>query len=373
MVSLTFKGLNVSLPVYIEKIGGSVATAGLPLTALTIGAVLIRPVTGWALDSYGRRVIFLSGILLFFLCSVVYIWLIPVYFLIAVRFIQGLGWGVCNTAVNTIASDNIPLARLGEGLGVFFLTQSITMVIAPAASLWLLNNYSFRTFFSICSLSILFSLILALMLHYPRHERQTNGSKAVFFEKTAVLPALIVLLTSLSLSSALSFLVLYAMQKGLTTAGAYFAAMSLTTFVTRPLSGRLTDKLGNRGGYDLLFVTGALAMSIAMPILAQTSTTFHMFAGGILNGVGLGFIQAPLLTLCVRNVPADKKGAANATYWTGVDLGIAIGSVLWGIVAVAVGYRIMFNLATVPMIVAFITYLFFRKTINRSDKIVPAA
>ena len=87
------------------------------MASLTLAAVFSRPVAGWALDQYGRRLIFLGGLLVFLLPSILYAFMVPVTLLIVLRFIQGLGWGVANTSSWTVASDIVPPARLGRERG----------------------------------------------------------------------------------------------------------------------------------------------------------------------------------------------------------------------------------------------------------------
>ena len=45
---LAFHSLHPTLPIYIEKFGGTAKIAGLALTSLTVAAIFSRPVTGWA-------------------------------------------------------------------------------------------------------------------------------------------------------------------------------------------------------------------------------------------------------------------------------------------------------------------------------------
>ena len=68
-----FHSLIPTLPVYISNHGGSDSSAGLALATLTIAAVISRPFAGWALDRYGRKMIFLGGLLFFLLPVIVYI------------------------------------------------------------------------------------------------------------------------------------------------------------------------------------------------------------------------------------------------------------------------------------------------------------
>jgi MFS family permease len=122
------------------------------MAALTLAAVFSRPVAGWALDKYGRKLIYLGGLLVFLVPSILYIFMVPVTLLIVLRFIQGLGWGVANTSSWTVASDIVPPERLGEGMGFFSATLSISMAVAPAVALWLIAQYSFEALFLACSL-----------------------------------------------------------------------------------------------------------------------------------------------------------------------------------------------------------------------------
>ncbi len=73
-----------------------------------------------------------------------------------------------------------------------------------------------------------------------------------------------------------------------------------------------------------------------------------------------------MIALSVRNLPAEKVGVANATYWTAFDLGIFIGSIVWGLLAAAVGYGMMFYLTIIPVALALLIY-FSKKIVKFND------
>lgn len=354
---LAFHSLYPTLPIYIERFGGSTKIAGLALTALTAAAIVSRPVTGWALDKYGRKPIFIGGLFLFLIPMVIYIWLVPVVLLIALRFVQGLGWGIGNTASGTVASDLVPRQRMGEGMGYYSLTLSVSMAFSPVLALWLIDRYSFRELFMACSLLVFISLVLALFIKYPRQERPPSAPVAsfAFMEKEALQPAAVIFLVIFTYSALISFLPLYARLQGLATVGYFFTALALTTLISRPLSGIIVDKAG-RSGYNLSVIVGTMASVAAMPVLAQTDSLLHLLLGGFLYGIGFGFIQPTMLALAIRSVPHHKKGAANATFWTAVDMGAATGSICWGFVAATLGYKVLFHLTIVPLLIALLVY-----------------
>lgn len=352
---MSFHILLPTLPIYIQNHGGSKGTVGLALAFIMFGAIAARPFTGWALDNFNRKIILMLGLLTFLLPSLVYISMLSVIPLLIFRAIQGLGWGIGNTAHATVASDIIPRLRLGEGLGFFSLTISISLAMAPALGLWLVDNYSFTYLFFTCSGLASASLLLALMVKYPKTNPLPAKTKLVFIEMQALRPAVLALLLGLSYSSLVSFLALFARQKGMTTAGLFFTFLAIISVLSRPLGGRFIDMKGKRG-YDFVISIGSIAIIICMVVLAQTSAPWYLVLGGILYGIGFGFLQPSLMALCINSVPADRKGAANATYWTAYDIGVALGSIVWGILSSSYGYSTMFLVNAIPPVIALFVY-----------------
>lgn len=353
-IYLVFFSFAPTLPIYIEEFGGSSTFAGLAMASLTLAAVFSRPFAGWGLDKYGRKLIFLGGLLLFLLPSIIYISMVSVTFLIVLRFIQGLGWGVANTSSWTVASDIVPPERLGEGMGFFSVTLSISTAVAPGIALWLISQYSFEALFLACSLLIVLSVILAMIIKYPQI-KQAGKTKIVFLERAALRPAMVILFISISYSSPLSFIALYALRQGMASAGLYFAAFAITTLLSRPLSGIVIDRKGPKG-YDLVVLIGSIAIVAAILVLTWLATPLHLVIGGIFYGLGFGFIQPTILAQCIKCVPSVRRGAANATYWTALDIGVASGSIGWGFVANALGYSMMFFLTLIPVAIATAIY-----------------
>lgn len=145
-IYISFDSMIPVLPLYIEIWEGISGGTGLPFASLALGALLIRPFAGWAVDNYRRRNLFWLWLLLFLLPVLIYILMVSAYLLIGLRFLQGIGFGVSTTALFTVASDIMPRNRFGEGMGYFTAAMSLT----PAS--WQLHLWSwglFRVSFSI--------------------------------------------------------------------------------------------------------------------------------------------------------------------------------------------------------------------------------
>lgn len=351
-----FNSLIPTLPIYVEIYEGISWATGFPMAALTIGAVLIRPVAGWALDAYGRKAILLGGVLLFLLPSLSFIGMLSAFALIGLRLVQGVGWGIGNTAINTVASDIVPRERMGEGMSIFTATMGLSLAFAPALGLWLQEQFSFPILFTVVSVFIAISLLLALFIEYPEIEKKKEKIKWLTLEKNSLVPALVVLFYTINVSSIMSFVAVYAELQGITSSGIFFTATAITTLAVRPLVGYLVDKKGD-WGYNLCMVMGTAGMVLAMVLLAHLTTVAHLVLGGLLHGFGFGIIQPTILARCLQLAPEKSRGAATATYWTTFDIGVALGSALWSLVVPWTGYYWMFLFTIVPVIIGFILYL----------------
>ena len=359
---LAFHSLVPTLPIYIQEQGGSSGLAGLAMAALTVAAVIIRPIAGWALDKYGRKIILLIGLLVFLIPALIYSFLIPILPLLLLRFVQGFGWGIGTTAQGTLASDIVPSGRLGEGLGYYGLANSLSLAMGPAIGLWLIGSRSFSNLFITSLFLTIASFGLVLLIKSPKLGGTNQGAKPVFLEKLALGPSLIILLTTITYSSLLSFLALFMQEQGLSTAGWFFTFMAISSFASRPLAGTLVDKKG-QSGCQLTILAGLTAIALALYVVAGTSSLWQLILGGCLYGLGFGFIQPTTLVLCINSVPPARRGAANATYWTAFDIGVALGSILWGVIANYFGYATMFYLNIIPLLLALVFYLTKRSAI----------
>lgn len=352
-----FQMLMPTIPVYAEKLGGSQSEAGLVMGVFAVSAVLIRPFAGRAIDIYGRKGIFLLGLGVFFVSVLAYNWLPTVLLLMVFRLIHGLGWGASSTAAGTIASDTIPHKRLAEGMGYYGLASDIAMAVAPAYGLFIVGSHGFPALFFSSAAAILLAMILALLMIYQRSFRADRPSRTVFFEKAALRPSLVMFFVTMTFGAIVSFLALYASQLGISNIGIFFTVYALALMSVRPLFGRLAD----RRGFNLVMVPGILAIAVAMFLLYSARAYAHpltlLLLAAVVYGIGFGAVQPSLQAMAVLNVPFSRRGAANGTFYSAFDLGIGLGSGLWGVVADVWGYSAMYLAAILPAFLALIFYV----------------
>jgi len=358
--------LNPTLPIYIESITGKQALSGLGMGVFFLSAVLFRPFAGRIVDTRQRKSVFLFGSSIFFISILALNWAPTLLVLLLARFVQGFGWAYCNTAAGTLASDVIPKHRFAEGIGFYGLSLSIAMGIGPALGLFLLQRYSFQLMFYFCAGSVLLSFLLAVIINHHSESKESSRDKSsvavktVLLEKKALLPSLVMFFQCINTAAIIFFLALYGQFRHVPEIGTFFIVYAISITISRPIFGRLAD----RKGYDVVIVPGLILCGLATGILYLAHTLPVFILAGLIYGFGFGAVQPATHALSVLNVSLERRGAATATYFMALDLSLAIGSVLCGIVAQAVGYDVMYLFAILPTVVSLLVYLLFSKKIN---------
>lgn len=356
-IMLAFQMLNPVMPVLADRLGGSGRAAGLVVGVFTISSIFMRPIAGMLADRRGRKVVFIGGLILFAACTFSYIWVSAILFLLAVRFVHGFAWGTTSTAATTIATDAIPKARLGEGMGYVGLAGTLAMAIAPALGLTIAENFGLRFVFPLSFACIIACFVIACLINYQEPQPAPAGTKNSIIESKAIFPGLIILLITMTYGSIVTFIALYAEESNVTGIGLFFTVYAIAVFIARPLFGRLSD----RKGYSVAVIPGIIAICCAMLLLYNAAALPMFCLAGFVYGLGFGATQSALMAMAVRDVSPARRGAANATFFVGFDVGIGMGAILWGTVAEITGYRTIYALAIIPAAIAMGIFLLNQK------------
>ncbi len=354
-ITLGFQMLLPVLPVFSASIGGSDSWAGIVVGVFTVSSVVMRPISGRLLDMYGRRGVYIAGLIVFLICVMAYNWTSTILVLLILRFIHGFGWGASSTASSTIASDIIPKSRLAEGMGYFGLTSTLAMAIAPALGLSLLSSYGFNAVFYTSAGVVLISIFISLPIKYhkPDADAIRKSEKGGIIEKTAILPATVIFFITMTYGAIVSFIALYANQRHVENIGLFFTVYAVALLISRPYFGKLTDKKGA----SFAVLPGITFVIAAMLLIYLADSLVLFLIAGSIYGVGFGAIQPALQAMSVSKVNHLKRGAANATFFLGFDLGIGVGSVIWGLIAEHLGYQFIYLLAVIPAVVGALVYI----------------
>src|SRR5690625_1375614 len=366
-IFLGFQMTLPTVPIFVNELGGSDQLIGAIVGVFTFSALIIRPFAGHALETKGRGKVYLFGLLLFVFSVGTFGFLTSMAMLIIMRIVQGIGWGFSSTASGTIATDLIPRNRRGEGMGYYGLSGNFALAIGPALGLTLADVISFKQLFVITALFGLFAFILSLFIRYQKVAESPDKTHVARFdivEKAAINPAIILMFVTLTFGGITTFLPLYALERGVAGIQFYFISFALSVMLSRVFAGKLYDKKG-----DLYVVPpGIILVLIAMLLLAWLPNLSVLILGGALYGLGFGTIQPALQAWAVNAAPANRKGMANATFFSAFDTGVGIGALLFGQVAYLLNYTFIYIISACSVFIALLYYLFLLVTGRRSSQ-----
>ncbi|GIN61027.1 MFS transporter [Robertmurraya siralis] len=353
-IFLGFQMTLPTLPLFVEELGGNDQLIGLVVGIFTFSALVMRPFAGKALETKGRRFVFMTGLAIFILSVATYGLVHSLIFLFIMRVVQGIGWGYSTTASGTIATDLIPANKRGEGMGYYGLSGNIALAFGPTLGLALAGKISFTQLFLICALLGLVSIILASFIRYKKIEPITVAHKKWdLFEKTAIPPSLLLFFITVTFGGIASFLPIYALQKGVSGIEWYFLLYALALLVSRTFAGRLYDRKGHRAVY----IPGTLLIIIAMVLLAWLPNSYLLYSAGILYGLGFGTVQPALQAWSVKESPPHRRGMANATFFSFFDLGVGIGAICFGQIAHWFGYSSIYFVSAASVFISILIYM----------------
>jgi MFS family permease len=359
-IFLGFQMTLPTIPLFVEKLGGNDQLIGYVVGIFTFSALLVRPFAGHALESKGRGFVYLLGLAIFVLSVGSFGLASSILFLFVMRIVQGVGWGYSTTASGTIATDIIPSKRRGEGMGYFGLSGSIAMAFGPSLGLTLASKIPFSYLFYICAALGFIALLLSSRIKFKKAIEKPSHEGAVkrdFYEKSALQPSILLLFLTSTFGGIAAFLPLYTAEKHIPGIQWYFLLYAISVMVTRTFAGTLYD----RKGHKAIFIPGALLIFFAMILLAWLPNSMIMYLAAIFYGLGFGSVQPALQAWAVEKAPVNRKGMANATFFSFFDLGIGVGAILFGQIGHWLGYSSIYIASAILVSISMIIYFILLK------------
>ena len=119
-MSFAFYLLTPLLPLYLsEDFNASKDVIGLVLSGYTLTALLVRPFSGFVVDSFPRKKVLLVSLFLYFLFFGTYLLASSLLLFALVRTLHGAPFGASTVANSTMAIDVLPSSRRSEGIGFY--------------------------------------------------------------------------------------------------------------------------------------------------------------------------------------------------------------------------------------------------------------
>ncbi len=355
--------LLVSMPLYIREMGGSNTQIGLATGIYSLSALLFRPLIGHLLDNYGRKPILVIGLIPWLAGVILLNFTSSVQLQLLIRLIQGIGFSVASTSCVTIATDLTPKSRLAEGIGYFGVTVTVTNAVGPLIGLFFIDHLSYKILFvAVIPLTIL-AMVLSLLIKTDVQKSDLGRKKfalknLVSIEKGAVPASSMMVFASLSYGSIITFLAAFGFSRGIEDIQFFFIIFPCAVIFSRFFVGRISDRFS-----PLTVLIPAIFLSVISLVMIYSAHSVGVFAAAaVLYGIGYGSLLPILNALAVSSSPSEKRGAANATFYIALDLGIGGGSILLGYITNFFSFASIYLFAAGSVAFSLVLFL----AINRS-------
>lgn len=354
-----FLMLISTFPVYIKQIGGTDLQASLPFAVVSISALLVRAISGSAADTFGRRPLLILGLAILIITNCSFMYISTIGLILVLRFCQGLGWGTTSTVFATIMSDIVPAHRRGEGTGYFALSIIIATALASIAGIELMKRYDFQLVLQVSTTLVVLGMVCGLSISIAPIKKSATITFAsqklswsTLVEKQALLPSFLCFLHSITLGGIMSFIMLYGNEIGVENTWIYFIGHIAMILISRPFAGKLFD----RRGHAVVIGPGILLMIVGLTLLSYATSEISLLVASLFYGLGYGAAHPSLQAWAIDRSPADRKGAANGTFLSSLDLGYAVGAVVMGLIASYTDYAMMYRVSTLFLVAFACTY-----------------
>jgi EmrB/QacA subfamily drug resistance transporter len=397
MIMLDNTIVNVALPSIERDLHMTIASLEWVVTAyaLTFAALLI---TGGKLgDYYGRRKMFVVGLVVFTASSLACGLAPSPGFLIGARAVQGVGSALMNPATLSIITATFAPRERGRAIGIWAGVSAMALAIGPLLGGLIVDNLNWNWIFFVNVPVGVLGIVVAqlvisesrdtsteqsidfpglvtsglglLALCYALIEGNRHGWTSaeivglfaasvvllgafVLVEHRQRLPMLdlslfkdssftgantVALLVSLGMFGVFFYVSLY-VQNILgfspTKAGAVFLPMTVLIILIAPIAGNLSDRIGSR------WLMGAGMTLLGISLLLYLRVGLHTTFWGLLpqlvvGGVGMAMTMSPMTSAAMASVPLDKAGVGSGVLNSFRQVGGSLGIALMGAILAA--------------------------------------
>ncbi|WP_406613139.1 MFS transporter [Acinetobacter schindleri] len=358
------------LPIYILKeLGGSVTQAGLTLTLFMVSAILIRPFSGLIIDKLGQRRTLIISATMFCFIAFGYLFISNMTSLYILRLFHGVWFSILTTVCVPVVNQFIPDSRRGEGMGYYAMSVNLGIVLGPLIGLSLIPYLSYTMVTAVLVAMIFIGYIFCFLIPVQEVKQPDSGAEKTklglsdFVEKKSLTVALMVMMISFSYASIMSFIAPFASSIHLMQyAGLFFVVFAISMMSLRPITGKIYD----RKGPQYVIYPAVLTFSLGLLVLSQIHNLTGFMLAAVLIGLGFGSAQPCLQTLAIQRAPKHRIGYATSTFYTCYDIGIAIGSLVVGMMIAKQSFSFAFIICAA---LTALSLLYFKFVVQRTTVI----
>jgi len=342
------------LALFAESLGASPERIGLIVSVSTLTGVFLKLPSGALSDIYGRRMLLRIGVIAFGVPPFFYPLISDLNVLTLLRLFHGLATAIfAPSALATVAE--LYRERRGAAMGTYTACTQSGALLGPFIGGYLAYAAGFSSAFLMAGFFGCAAIVMFYSLHLspppPRlHEKGAaaigaemwKGFTSVARNRTVLITSLMDAAKMIANGALMAFLPLYGVSVGLNAAevGLLFTIQALTSFLSKPIMGRVSDRVGRQP----LIMAGLLicaATFVCIPHVTQLAVLLMLSAG---FGFGEAVVTSSSSAFVADSSEFKTLGAGMGMQGTIGDIGHASGPLLAGVLIANMSYAGAFGM-----------------------------
>lgn len=375
---LSYNMVTPVLTGYMETLGATLTVCGIVGGLFAFTSLLSRPVSGVLADRLNRKWLTVAFTIAMTVSLLIYAVVPSIPMIMVFRGIHGVAFGISSTAGLVLVTESAAESRMGEAISYYSVMSVASMAIGPGLGIWVSDLFGHQACMLVGTALLALASLAVLVFPYQgpalaepegaggqkRDAEAAGGQKGLRSLVDVSLIDLSCMNASFTMLNGIvsTFLVTYAAPKAIDGVSVHFTLNAILLIALRILLAKQMNTWPLRKSLLPAFITGILTLAV----IGTANSLALLLVAACFKAVAQGLGQPVLQTEAMRSVPPSRRGIASSTMYIGGDLGQAVGPMIGGGVADAAGYGNMFLLCTIPLLAAFIYFIFSKRNRGQS-------
>lgn len=322
------------MPIYAATLGAGGMSMGLIYSMFAVSRTIFMPIAGRMSDRYDRKVFIVTGLTIYALASIGYIWSGSIPELMWVRFLHGIGSAMVIPISAALIGDLSPKGQEGRMMGSFqvalFLGFGFGPLLGGVVKDWVGTS---EVFILMGGLTLIALCLIVFFL--PAADpgltiRKKESSTFSTLLKSDLFKGLLLFrfVNAIGRGAMIAFLPVLAANLQITPSqiGLLISINILLTGVLQHFFGKLADKICR----PHLVIAGSFLAGISLLLIVVAQNSAHLFLVAIISGLGGGLAFPASGALATELGREHGMGNVMGFFNTGMSLGMIVGPVLSG-------------------------------------------
>jgi len=357
--------INPLVSGYAVSLGASVTMAGFLAGLNATTSVFARSFSGFVSDRFNKKSLLIVATALFAVSAFGCACTCSLELVGIFRILQGIAFAFKSAVVVSLVALVVPRSLVGSGVGLLGLAYTAANALGPSIGSYLADSFGYRVSFTAAAALMVIGLLLAVLFktsaptdaHALCPRPSTSETQRRFsLKQLFYLPNLPLTLSigfiSLAQGATVSLILLVGESRGIAGIALYFTAYALTTLVSKPVFGRVSDRYGIKA----IAIPLSLVATLAMILLAFAESLMVVMFSAVLFGIGQGSAFSSFQAESVRNVEKNMVGRAANTFYLGPDIGMGVGPLIGGFILQIFGGTAMFLVSSAFILIGLLVF-----------------